>query len=898
MSYWGNRFYSIPLKSTDEKIKLQGVSIVKVSASLCTKLSLLMDNQRKNYQKQRGNFSIKRFSRLLQGLNYPVIYAKNDFYKGKYKENGWSEWLYLDGGYEKEDFDIFKKKFKYWLENNLSKREFRLISNVVDEIELESLATITFSSNPFKLSQNKSHYLYRVYPKYLAHKLSGEINLELKSYKKDQTGISKLKFYKLMNGYDQAEMINLPFKFIGEERKLWSYSLDFSIRTIPDIKYPFLFLNLRSTLLLKEIPNYVRGSKNINAIIYNKNSRKYNAAKVPLQVINNWEKWAWKYDFQSGFINKSNWINNLSLEGEYQKEDIILSPEKTKGVGIIYGSHISMKHLIDQGSSEFDEEEVYSEVLRSLKNQEHNTNIIYDDFLELKNIKEKVKIRGRRSNKFRIKELLDSTDLVINAYYINEEWRKIIKEQFLELIDSSTKNTNRKVVKINISKEERTEFMKNERLILDSNKKIKFNFIKFSEDREKFMIEESQRSLEKFEELFNNKINGVKECEFALFELQSKDEFNNYVDPKFLIRHLLTKNNYLSQFITTFNPEGENNLFKYKSGLRDLLRQTGFMGRSVNRIVSQKLNISGKEGCQLIGLWYYSKNKSGFEYGKSDKELSSRISFPILVAIVDDEIKIPVFNDDILKEYRWKNRLPRISWVSYSEGLLKIHEMVEQLDKVFVDKNDNIKSEIKKAYITQALDILRERNEKQIIFTNAQNSRQYIHAFQNSNLSKIQGIEMDFKLPKNSVLIRVVTNERGETPNWNHLIETELSEKRKVKFGSLKEGVFKVSDRIYYLINPKTDAQSCSSDLKEFVSRDKRGKIGRRMSVLEVDVFNTAKEEVKEYIALTKVLRHRSFPVSFGQPIRLPFPLHLAKAAEEYLDAYYEQYFLKKYLKK
>ncbi|MBC2582289.1 RNaseH domain-containing protein [Clostridium sp. DJ247] len=892
-NYVGNMFSAIPLKIEEDSLIIRDIYVVYVSEELCKCLSFTMKNVINGLSKLKDGkaFSPYKFSMAIQNLNYEVVAAQNNFLSN----NG--EWIYL---LEEPDIELLRFQFRKWCRYNLDDSQIEYINHCIDEINIEK-RDIVIPPNPHNnLNEKEKFYLYKLYPQYLTHILSGKLKVNVQSVKENK--VSKHNFYKLQNKEQNPTMIALPIKHQGDEG-YWTYSLDIFIKNIAEINYPFIFLNLRVNRFFSYIPNGVK--KELNGIAYNKCNDGYEAIKMPLVYYEKEELWKWKYDLSVGF--KSKWLNSINsmseqLSGEEKQQEL----SNDIGIGFIYGSHIRKKHKITPRSSEYDEQAVFNKVLDLLKSEETKTNVKYEDFMKLENIYATLDKGVNKDKKFRLSQLPDFME--IDVIYSTEAWINYLKDGFIELFQSEIFADPHGFAKANdISfNDKNQEFtIKYKENKEEKNKKIRLNLIRINqEERSKFLFKYNKGELSSFKGFINVYIEKSEKIKGVLFELEYAIETakgirkvfdNNHVDPKSIIRNLLAQNNYVSQFITyQQNPYYESieekgikkkykdELIKYMNGIKDLFRQLGIIGKSV-------FKEDNKDNPILVGLWFMSKYKSTFEFGNKDRLLPQKLTLPILTAVIDNKVKIALFSGEVFANHRRIGKSFNVQWVDYSEGIISISKN----SKIFDELNDSYAKKLKKQFINNALaSIYGSYPQKQIIlYTNAQNSRQYISGLTNDNISD-EDLDLDLEDVKgefweNTVLIRLVTEEQNETPGWIHIDKDGLP-----LYKLLCQGAFKVTDRIYYLINAKGDNHSYSADAKEFDINN----TGLRMSVLEVGVFRTKTEDVKKYVSLTEILRSRSMAVNFATPIRLPLPIHLAASAYEYVKAYYDEYFICKWL--
>lgn len=891
--YVGNMFSAIPLNIEGDSLIIKDIYVVYVSEELCKRISFIMKNISNGLSKLKEGKAVSpyKFSMAIQNLNYEVVAAENNFLKN----NG--EWIYL---LEEPDIELLRFQFKKWCRNNLDDSQNEYINSCIEEIYIEK-RDICIPSNPHNnLNKKERFYLYKLYPQYLTYILSGKLKVSLQSIKGNK--ISKHNFYKLQNKNQNPAMIALPIKHQGEEG-YWTYSLDIFIKNIAEINYPFIFLNLRVNRFFSYIPKALK--KELNGIAYKKCNDGYEAIKMPLVHYEKEELWKWKHDLSVGF--KSKWLDSINnmpekLLGEEKQQEL----SNDIGIGFIYGSHIRKKHNITPRSSEYDEQAIFNEVLGLLRNEDIKTNVKYEEFMKLENIYDSLDKGTSKDKKFRIGQLPNFME--IDAIYSTEAWAKYLKDGFVEIFKSDLFEGPygfAKADSVSFDGEKQEFTIKYKERKEEKCKKIRLNLIKIDEEeRGKFLFKYDKEEISSFKDFISRYIKKSEKIKGILFELEYEIEIakiirkvfdNNHVDPKSIIRNLLAKNNYVSQFITyQQNPYYENieengnkkkhkdELIKYMNGIKDLFRQLGIIGKDI-------FKEKDKEKPILVGLWFMSKYKSTFEYGNKDRLLPNKLTLPILTAIIDNKVKIALFSGEVFANHRRIGKNFNVQWVDYSEGILS----VSKNSKIFDELNDDYGKGIKKQFINNALtSIYSIHPEKQIIlYTNAQNSRQYINELTNDNISDeelnldLEGSEGAFW--NNTVLIRLVTEEQNETPGWIHIDKDGLP-----IYTSLSQGAFKVTDRIYYLINAKGDNHSRSADVKEFDIKNS----GLRMSVLEVGVFRTEIEEVKKYVSLTETLRSRSMAVNFATPIRLPLPIHLAASAYEYVKAYYDEYFICKWL--
>lgn len=892
-NYVGNMFSAIPLNIEGDSLIIKDIYVVYVSEELCKRISFIVKNISNGLSKLKDGkaFSPYKLSMAIQNLNYEVVAAENNFLKND------GEWIYL---LEEPDIELLRFQFKKWCRNNLDYSQNEYINSCIDEIYIEK-RDISIPSNPHNnLNKKERFYLYTLYPQYLTYILSGKLRVSVQSIKGNK--VSKHNFYKLQNKNQNPAMIALPIKHQGEEG-YWTYSLDIFIKNIAEINYPFIFLNLRVNRFFSYIPKWVK--KGLNGIAYKKCNSEYEAIKMPLVYYEKEKSWKWKHDLSVGF--KSEWLDSINtmpekLLGEEKQQEL----SNDMGIGFIYGSHIRKKHKITPRSSEYDEQAIFNEVLGLLRNEDIKTNVKYEEFMKLENIYDSLDKGARKDPKFRLSQLPDFME--IDAIYSTEAWIKYLKDGFVEIFKPDLYKGPygfAKADSISFDDEKHEFTIKYKERKEEKCKRIRLNLIRIDEEeRGKFLFKYDKGEISSFKEFISKYIRKSEKIKGVLFELEYEIETtagirkvfdNNHVDPKSIIRNLLAQNNYVSQFITyEQNPYYENieekgskkkhknELIKYMNGIKDLFRQLGIIGKSVFK---QK----DKENPILVGLWFMSKYKSTFEFGSKDKLLPHKLTLPILIAILDNKVKIALFSGKVFADHRKLGKNFNVQWADYPEGILSISKN----SKIFDELNDDYAKELKKQFINNALtSIYSLHPEKQIIiYTNAQNSRQYIKGLSNDSISDadldldLEGIEGEFW--NNTILIRLVTEEQNETPGWIHIDKDGLP-----IYTSLSQGAFKVTDRIYYLINAKGDNHSCSADAKEFDIRN----VGLRMSVLEVGVFRTKVEDVKKYVSLTESLRSRSMAVNFATPIKLPIPIHLAVSAYEYVKAYYDEYFICKWL--
>ena len=854
------KFYAIPIKTDKDKIKISGLEILRISEKMQNLIRSLL---------KKKIIRIKAFSQILESLNYPIIYGRHNFES--------RDWLYLDlREVDREEFIwVFKRNLRRWFEKYLDNTDIKeRIKEILVEIEKIELCQedISFASNPYQV-KNNAHFLYNLLPKYLAHLLDSEFKI-----KSDSEDKMNFDFYKLKSS--NAEMVNMP---IINKPEPWTYSLELSIRTIPGEKYPLLVPNLKTTRFKNKIP-FVRKNKDLTVYAYRKNNKR--ADIIGLNLKRNAKKniWQWKNEFKHGFIAQDNWLKKeLQLEESYKRNEKLLKANSKKresfqGAGVLYGSHITNKHRVNAGNNMIDNELVFEKLLELLQNAKkikESFNLNYNDFYQLPNKNDvdnkKDIFKGiQGSSKFRFEQLKNRAQagkIKINICYNDVNWLKEVKKRFCQILsknNSSSKNY------ASLELENQKEFLASkakDKLVVKYNQEkleISFNYINASKNRDKFCFKKGEQ--EAFINYLRELLKPILQDEsdkdrnrLLLFELEAREEFefNDLVDPKALIREFLARNNCLTQFITPLKKESDSSLeMRFINGIRDLLRQCGLLGASINS--AQEKTIAKKQ--VILGLWLYSNRNAG-------------IKLPIITLINDNQVKIPI-SKDIIENY--KKREYNLEWFSYEQGLLKLREMLSSLIKA-----KQLQEKVINYYIEQ---VLKSFSEEAIVFVNSQNIRHFIKSFQNTRVKdgvlKIEELELDFTQPpyKDFTFIRTVSGKRRETPNWVHLNETgEIDD-------SLREGISKINDFSYYLINNKSDSQRGRSKISKKKKLEKGRDDKTVNNALEVNILNANEKE--EYLALTRLLRKQSFSLSSGQPLKFPLPLHLAKSGEEYLDAF------------
>lgn len=905
--YFGNRFNAIPLKvDCGDNIIIEDLYVVQAPEGLRNAINIIIDEQSSGIFKYDKNqyFSPYIFSQGLQNLYYPIIASQNNFYSND------GEWIYLAEDYNVE---LLKYHFRNWCSDHLDRKHYEYIKSHIEGIEIVK-KDIIIPANPHQLNTKKlKFYLYTLYPQYLTYILNGNLNVQVDSI--NNMGVSIHDFYKLQNKDQVSEMISLPFKKMGLWN--WTYSLDIFVRTIEGLNYPLLFLNMRTNRFFDYIPS-VRKGKGINAVVYKKVNKGFEAFKLPLYSKKEKDKereWFWRYDLSVGFKSKSLEDLNATPEEFFGKGKRNKKSEVIKYAGIIHGSHIYDDHKVTPRSSDYDEQPVFNKVLVELRERDKKTNLMYGDFIELENIFERLGSVPEKDNQLRFEQLPET--LIIDAYYTNDDWLLYLLDAIYELFNpkstifetNNAQNFGKACITRDIKNYEFTIQYKIKKQNNYIERKISINPIKIdSSIRDKFLFNCKKNEVASFKEFISQYIKPVGIDRVALFELEYKivttkgtiDYFKDKVDPKSIIRNMLAKNNRISQFIsyqtTPYIQVAGNDkkqltkykaeLMKYLNGVKDIFRQMGIIGKSLAK---------GFEGDKVIfiGLYFMSKLKYSFDYTETDKITPNKLTLPILVAIVNDEVKMALFSEEAYSKHRRTGKNFSVEWLPYQKALLRISESAS----IFNELNDDYAAMMKSQFIDNALNSIYSFNQdkKIILFANVQNARQYITELTNADISN-GDIEINLDIDKerryfwnNTVIIRLVTDERNETPGWIH-----IKKDGEPIYDTLRQGAFKLAENVYYLVNPKGDNHKPNRDVKEFESNN----TGLRMSALEVSVRNVPPGDVEKYIYLTEVLRSRSMPINFSNAIKLPLPLHLAYSAVEYITAYYDEWFLMNYLKK
>lgn len=885
-----NKFYMSPIMPENDVIRIEGIFVIKSPETLNSKIKSLMEKQyldkSKKYCKGYIAFKPRWFTLTVALMSYPVLYARDDFYTRS------GEWLYL---YERIDIELFRMKFKKWCRENTDADFYEYVKDDIEGITI-SQENIEISGNPHNLQKHENELMYKLLPAYLAYKISGETDIQVPSSKK---GAVNYRFFKVQNEDKSAELVAVPFrKYVDRDGKefYWTHAVDLRVISIPNESIPYLIIKLRTARFVYKKP-YAR-NKRLKALIYKNTGKRFEIYELGLKM--DQAKWRWKYNIADG-------INDNLIEKIFDWQDTIVSePNKLisnaeLGAGIIYGSHINGKgHKIRTGTTEKDREYISEGILKAIRNHMNNTNIELPEFLTLDNIAKEIDTKAKTHKaEFRFEQMPD--ELAITAFYRNDAWLEYLKDAFVELFDLKIFKHDKygifKAKAAYFDKASSTLFVTHKEGGKEITKKIILNPVKMQTSNGEFIISESMDCYTSFLNYLDTYATGSSIIRASLFELEDEEYFdrNECIDPKSTIRNVLAEKNTLTQFISLeegeyINHQGKSdnelkeykaNMHKYINGIKDLFRQLGILGKSV-----PKMN----ENPILMGLWYMSKLKYSFDFGGSCEGIPNKILIPILTIIKDNLIKIAVFSESVYKDHRRMGDNFEVKWLPYKDGLVKIANMAS----IFDELNGDYCEKLKQQFIANAIRSVKESNSERqlILFSNAQNVRTHLKDLSNT---KIGSGKLNIGLEKSSdsifdgvVIVRILT-EADEVPTW-----VNLDDDYSPSLHSLKKGVFRLNDRVYYSVQSKSDAHNSNLVIKE----DKPNETNNRQSAIEIAVYNCNEDDVPLYVDLTDKLRSASSPIQFSTAINLPIPVHMAKKAEEYLVAYYDDYFLKHHLAK
>ncbi|ACL77027.1 pPIWI_RE module domain-containing protein [Ruminiclostridium cellulolyticum] len=883
-----NKFYMSPIKPENDVIRIEGIFVIKSPETLNSKIKSLMEKQyldksRKYYKDYRA-FKPKWFTLTVALLSDPVLYARDDFYTCS------GEWLYL---YERIDIELFKLKFKKWCRENTDADFYEYIKDDIEGITI-SQENIEMSGNPHNLQKHENELMYKLLPAYLAYKISGEMDIQVPSSKK---GAVSYRFYKVQNEDKSAELAAVPFrKYVDRDGKefYWTHAVDLRVVSIPGESIPYLIIKLRTARFAYKKP--YASNKRLKALIYKNIGKGFEIYELGLKM--DQAKWKWKYNIADG-------INDNLIEKIFDWQDtIVAEPNKFMsnddlGAGIIYGSHIKGKgHKIRTGTTEKDREYISEGILKAIRNHLNNTNIEVPEFITLDNIAKEIDTKAKTQKaEFRFEQI--PAELVITAFYRNDAWLEYLKDALVELFDLKIFKHDKygifKAKAAHFDKSSSTLFVTHKEDKKEVTKKIILNPVKMQNSNGEFIISESIDCYTSFLNYLDTYVTEGSDIRASLFELEDEEYFDHdeWIDPKSTIRNVFAVKNTLTQFISLEEGEyinrqekSENelkeykaNMHKYINGIKDLFRQLGILGKSVPQMDQEPI---------LIGLWYMSKLKHSFDFSSSCEEIPYKILIPILTIIEDNIIKIAVFSESVYKDHRRMGDNFEVKWLPYKDGLVKIANMAS----IFDELNGDYCEKLKQQFIVNAIRSVKESNpERQLIlFSNAQNVRTHLKDLSNT---RIGSGKLNIGIEKNSdsifddvVNIRILT-EADEVPAWVNL-EDDYS----LSLHTLKKGVFRLNNRVYYSVQSKSDAHKNNLVIKE----DKPNETNNRQAAIEIAVYNCNEDDVPPYVDLTDKLRSASSPIQFSTALNLPIPVHMAKKAEEYLVAYYDDYFLKQHL--
>ena len=334
----------------------------------------------------------------------------------------------------------------------------------------------------------------------------------------------------------------------------------------------------------------------------------------------------------------------------------------------------------------------------------------------------------------------------------------------------------------------------------------------------------------------------------CIVELQDKDFWDVYKDPKGAIRDGLAKRNRLVQFITPPSEKEDNLRHRAENAVWDLLRQFGYMPYSPNICIKKKTNYN----FQLFGIWIVSKNRSNQRKG---------IKFPVVVHIEKDSGKVRV-------KHPFSN-----GWKLYRESLLDMA------------KNAN-NGGPNKFYMNPAdisffiLKVVKEINliDDALILAEAINIRGYWKWLQDRNAqmnnvwidTDVNSVSLD-KEKKTRIIRLRESNE--ETPMYYGMNLDKGCE-------GYASGLFKVSDNVFWSIAKKpVTMRGVRPEVSRLQQPDMNFKYPK---IIEVAPVYYMPDDSTEDLAFV-VHKMREMLSYFDESVDLPAPLHLAKKIEEYI---------------
>lgn len=342
--------------------------------------------------------------------------------------------------------------------------------------------------------------------------------------------------------------------------------------------------------------------------------------------------------------------------------------------------------------------------------------------------------------------------------------------------------------------------------------------------------------------------NGIKPVIGAFIELPGADSYKGSKeskDPKTALRAGFARTSRFTQFIT---PKEEELEHRAKMATLDLLRQFGV--QSGHPLQTQKLFGTTVD---YAAFWLY-KPREDRQYfvpmflhmcGKTGRIRATALGFGEFLSYPEFLLSFGIPGKMKVLDYKDKGKIP---------GIIK-----DWLKEVSGDSD-------------------------LMLLVSAQNARNNWNWLKNPQIA-IDKVcfdneqEIDISDWKGLRIIRVRESENGETPGFYAFKESENNELKDEKVVSFTEGVFKVTDRVFYSVGRKPKQQM---KLRRMASKADNPDLNSwNPSIVELTAACIQTNDDPRHWAML-AHRLRDYAIQTDENLSLPLPLHLLKMAQEY----------------
>ena len=631
----------------------------------------------------------------------------------------------------------------------------------------------------------------------------------------------------------------------GSGDNVYSYGISFSLQTVPPERKALL---LCDCCIHRWIPGKWKdkpylNKDNITAHVWVENNRIY---KLPIfQKYNTEEEYLWK-ETEEKYYNLYNYSSLPSAR------DIIDSLDKfvdgNQKITCLYKNGMNdlgfKKNNIGTGVSVPEKKDIFDSVLMHLSEMVHKVDGIERVTKSSKRARKKLKLDEINFNKEltyeqkvfvadRVKECIENKRLNLEVYYRDDtmECAGKIMDKLLNIFQSTEEMT------------------------------FDIKMCKLGKLGEALDSSESASVLKRIREL-EKEIEAANHITACIVLLPGKDKFDKN-DPKAAIRCGFALRNRLTQFITPWNNDDDENMVENKitSAIEDLCRQLGYVRGLDKKVIDTE---EALVHTPVIGIHVMTQIKT--IYGKAR-------FLPLCVEL--DYVSGKIYVEcDAFDQTR----------VTYREAAIELAKL--SLDKDFEKKCEFATRGMFKQKMVMWKNLYKNKNILILIEANG-NTREICNGITDGQIQKYSYIEPycpeeievgtkenSYKLNLNDTGIRFIRIRRnGEVPDYY----TDLSEKGGYSAAS---GLFKYGND-YWSVAGRPNDKAYKRSYKN-TKYDMPGQNFSERDMIEIYPIQLQKcDDSDEWVNYTDSLRVGA--IQYDEAMIMPIPIHLAGKLQEYI---------------